>query len=134
MTIVDELRAAADCLAPEATSPPTLTGEYPNLDACYADLLRNTANTIEAVQRKHPDAIDPQAGWIAPALAAARRINAEADRRQCGDRLTEWVCTLRPGPHLHGCHVDEIEGVWWDQSRVAPYSNRDQLDAEEAQR
>jgi hypothetical protein len=75
MTIAEELRAAADRLAPEPETPPTLTGEYPDLDACYAELLRSTARTVEAVVRHRPDAIDESAHWLAPALAAARTIN-----------------------------------------------------------
>lgn len=52
--------------------------------------------------------------------------------RTCGDQLTEWTCTLPPGPHIDWAHVDEITGAWWSQSRVPPHSNRDQLAAEGA--
>lgn len=52
----------------------------------------------------------------------------------CGDQLTEWTCTLRPGRHADWKHRDEVNGAWWSQSRVAPYSNRDQLEAEAVQR
>lgn len=75
-TPADELRAAADKLAPESVTPPTLTGEYPDLDACYAHLLRVTANTYDAANRGRPGAVDETAYWLAPALAAARRINS----------------------------------------------------------
>lgn len=51
---------------------------------------------------------------------------ATPDPRPCGDQLTEWTCTLRPGTHDGWQHHDEIEGMWWDQSRIPPYSNRDQ--------
>lgn len=74
-TVADELRAAADRLAPQPQTPPTLTGDYPDLDACYAQLLRNTAETIDAVLR-HGLSVDESAHWLAPALAAARQINA----------------------------------------------------------
>ena len=70
----DELRAAADKLGPEPAKPPTLTGDYPDLDACYAHLLRTTAETCDAVTRHGLD-LDETAHWLAPALAAARRIN-----------------------------------------------------------
>lgn len=75
MTPAEELLTAADKLSPETDQPPTLTGEYPNLDACYAELLRSTARTVEAVTRHRPDALDVTAHWLAPALAAARAIN-----------------------------------------------------------
>jgi hypothetical protein len=74
-TPADELRAAADKLAPTPATAPTLTGEYPDLDACYAHLLRTTAETCDAVTRHGLD-LDESAHWLAPALAAARRINA----------------------------------------------------------
>lgn len=45
----------------------------------------------------------------------------------CGDQLTEWTCTLRPGRHADRKHRDEVNGAWWDQMAVAPYSNRDQI-------
>jgi hypothetical protein len=71
----EELRAAADKLAPPTNTPPTLTGEYPDLDACYARILRTTAETCDAVTR-HGVKPDETAQWLAPALAAARAINA----------------------------------------------------------
>ncbi|GAA1431746.1 hypothetical protein GCM10009601_51350 [Streptomyces thermospinosisporus] len=71
----DELRQAADKLAPQTAEPPTLTGEYPDIDACYAHILRTTAETCDAVTR-HGVTPDENALWLAPALAAARRINA----------------------------------------------------------
>ncbi|MET9923443.1 MULTISPECIES: hypothetical protein [unclassified Streptomyces] len=43
---------------------------------------------------------------------------------ECGDQLTEWTCTLPPGPHPNWRHVDSNAGAWWDQSRIAPHSNR----------
>ena len=58
----------------------------------------------------------------------------ETDPRPCGDQLTEWTCTLPPGPHPDWRHRDQIAGAWWTQSRVAPHSNRDCLaDPEPAQ-
>jgi len=78
-TAADELRAAADKLAPETETPPTLTGEYPDLDACYAHLLRTTAETCDAVTRHGLD-LDEAAHWLAPALAAARKINGGEQR------------------------------------------------------
>lgn len=74
-TPAQELRAAADKLAPETDTVPTLKGEYPDLDACYAHLLRSTAETADAVAR-HLGQVDESAHWLAPALAVARRINA----------------------------------------------------------
>ncbi|WP_406417982.1 hypothetical protein [Streptomyces sp. NBC_01614] len=53
----------------------------------------------------------------------------EPDPRPCGDQLTEWTCTLPPGPHPDWKHRDDVNGVWWDQSAVPPHSNRDQLAA-----
>lgn len=79
MTIAEELFTAADKIAPEPETPPTLTGEYPDLDACYAEILRSTARTVEAVLRHRPDALDENAHWLAPALAAARQINGTTD-------------------------------------------------------
>jgi hypothetical protein len=75
MTPADELRTAADKLSPPSTTPPTLTGQYPDLDACYAYLLRTTAETCDAVTR-HGVEVDQTAHWLAPALGAARAINA----------------------------------------------------------
>jgi hypothetical protein len=43
----------------------------------------------------------------------------------CGDNLFDRTCTLPPGPHPMWRHLDETTGTWWTQSRVAPYSNRD---------
>ncbi|MEU0831261.1 hypothetical protein [Streptomyces sp. NPDC005969] len=77
-TPADELRAAADRLAPESDEQSTLTGDYPDLDACYAHLLRNTALTVDTVAKYRPDAINENAHWLAPALAAARQINGTA--------------------------------------------------------
>ncbi|MFJ9101350.1 hypothetical protein ACIRJM_23115 [Streptomyces sp. NPDC102405] len=73
-TPADELRAAADKLAPVPEVRPTLVGEYPDLDACYAQLLRDTAETVDAVVR-HGLAVDEHAHWLQAALAAARKIN-----------------------------------------------------------
>ncbi|MGW6262405.1 hypothetical protein [Streptomyces sp. NPDC055085] len=47
-----------------------------------------------------------------------------ADPRPCGDQLTEWTCTLPPGPHPEWRRRDDINGAWWTQSRISPYSNR----------
>ncbi|MFF2731818.1 hypothetical protein ACFVS9_28405 [Streptomyces sp. NPDC058008] len=49
---------------------------------------------------------------------------AAEDTAECGDQLTEWTCTLPPGPHPNWRHVDSNAGAWWDQSRIAPHSNR----------
>lgn len=76
-------------------------------------------------------------GGVMDAAAELRRVAGEEphttetprpedDARPCGDQLTEWTCTLRPGPHDGWQHHDEIQGVWWSQSRIPPYSNRDQ--------
>jgi len=73
-TPADELKAAADKLAPEPSQPPKLTDDYPDLEACYAHLLRTTAETCDAVTRHGLD-LDESAHWLAPALAAARKIN-----------------------------------------------------------
>jgi hypothetical protein len=56
---------------------------------------------------------------------------AVPDPRPCGDQLTEWTCTLPPGPHPNWRHSDDVHGVWWDQMGDPPYSNRDRLAAEE---
>jgi hypothetical protein len=74
MSAADELRTAADKLAPATRTPPTLAGDYPDLDACYAHMLRTTAETVDAVTRHGID-VDESAFWLAPSLAAARRIN-----------------------------------------------------------
>jgi hypothetical protein len=74
MTPADELRAAADKVAPETHERPTLTGEYPDLDACYAQIFRDTATACDAVTRYGVEP-DETASWLAPALAAARAIN-----------------------------------------------------------
>ena len=73
-------------------------------------------------------------------LATARRLLATELRKMaadptpapplCGDRLTDWTCTLPDGPHKDWRHIDQDNGKWWDQSRVPPYSNRDRLAAE----
>lgn len=76
-TPADELRKAADKVAPEPETPPRLTDEYPDVDACYAHLLRTTAETCDAVTR-HGLELDESAHWLAPALAAARKLNAQS--------------------------------------------------------
>lgn len=73
-TPAEELRRAADTLSPETASQPSLAVEYPDLDACYAHMLRSVAETCDAVTR-HGVTLDTTALWLAPALAAARRIN-----------------------------------------------------------
>lgn len=47
----------------------------------------------------------------------------ENDAMECGDELTRWTCSLRPGPHPGWRHVDDESGVWWSQSREFPYSS-----------
>lgn len=74
-TPAEELRTAAAKLSPSTTETPNLTAEYPDLDAAYAQLLRGIAETVDAVLRHYPDAIDERAHWLAPALAVARAIN-----------------------------------------------------------
>lgn len=74
MTIADELRAAADKVAPAPATRPSLADQYPNLDACYAQIFRDAAETCDAVTR-HGIAIDERADWLVPTLAAARKIN-----------------------------------------------------------
>lgn len=46
-----------------------------------------------------------------------------ATPRECSDRLDEWTCGLRPGPHAGWRHYDEKAGMWWSQSRIFPFSN-----------
>lgn len=74
MTIADELRAAADKVAPAPKARPNLADEYSDLDACYAQILRDAAETCDAVTR-HGIEIDERADWLVPTLAAARKIN-----------------------------------------------------------
>ncbi|MFG2276716.1 hypothetical protein ACGFNY_44030 [Streptomyces chartreusis] len=74
-TPADELRQAADKLSPDTDTAPTLTDEYPDLDACQAYLLRSTADAYDLANRGRTEAVDATASWIAPALAAARQIN-----------------------------------------------------------
>lgn len=42
---------------------------------------------------------------------------------ECGDRLTDWVCDLAPGPHPGWQHFDGGNQMWWSQSREFPYGN-----------
>jgi hypothetical protein len=72
-----------------------------------------------------PEAPDPHTAPESP--SHARTGAPETDPRPCGDQLTEWTCTLRPGPHPNWRHIDEINGMWWDQMGDPPYSNRDAL-------
>lgn len=55
----------------------------------------------------------------------------QTDPAVCGDQLTEWTCTLPPGPHPRWRHVDDKAGAWWSQSAVPPHSNRDAVQASE---
>lgn len=80
MSPADELRAAADKVAPEPETRPSLADEYPDLDACYAQLLRDAATACDAVTSRGVQ-VDESAFWLAPALAAARKINAEGEQR-----------------------------------------------------
>lgn len=75
-----------------------------------------------------PEDDDEYPSVVAWADCPARK--AKPDPRPCGDQLTEWTCTLKPGPHRDWKHRDEVNGAWWSQSRIAPYSNRDQIAAE----
>ncbi|NEA42737.1 hypothetical protein [Streptomyces sp. SID11385] len=45
---------------------------------------------------------------------------------QCGDQLTEWTCTLPPGPHRDHRHLDETTGTWWTQI-LQPESLRERI-------
>lgn len=45
-------------------------------------------------------------------------------RTECGDRLTEWTCTLPPGPHPGWRHFDHEVQIWWSQSGIFPYGNQ----------
>ncbi|MGW6255429.1 hypothetical protein [Streptomyces sp. NPDC055085] len=65
--------------------------------------------------------------WYAHADAALTVL----DPRPCGDQLTEWTCTLPPGPHPQWRHVDDVTGAWWTQSRIPPYSNRDSTEVDD---
>lgn len=56
-------------------------------------------------------------------LEEAGKILAASPSGRCGDRLTKWTCTQRPGPHPGWRHVDDESGTWWTQSRVFPYAN-----------
>lgn len=70
-----------------------------------------------------------QAGTSQPytvCLAEAKMILAEREDgpvTECGDQLQEWTCSLPPGPHVAWRHMDEVDGAWWTQSRLFPYSN-----------
>lgn len=74
MTIADELRAAADKVAPPPVARPSLADQYPDLDACYAQIFRDAAETCDVVTR-HGIEVDERADWLVPTLAAARKIN-----------------------------------------------------------
>lgn len=74
LSFSEELRTAADKVSSVPVSRPSLVGEYPDLDACYAQILRDTAETCDAVAR-HGLEPDEHAHWLASALAAARKIN-----------------------------------------------------------
>jgi hypothetical protein len=63
-----------------------------------------------------------------PAVGGAQQ--PKEDQTPCGDQVAGWTCILPDGPHPDWRHRNGIEGMWWDQSRVEPYSNRDQIAAE----
>ncbi|NUS76681.1 MAG: hypothetical protein HOV70_10840 [Streptomyces sp.] len=92
----DQLRAAADMLGPEPSTPVDLTAEYPDLNAAYGQLLRNTAETVDAVARHCPEALDETAHWLAPALAVARQLlgttvaEPESGCAHCGSPDHAW--------------------------------------------
>lgn len=71
LTPADELRAAADKLAPPSDTRPTLTGDNPDPDACVAWMLRDAAETCDVISRNglKVKESDP---WLASALAVAR--------------------------------------------------------------
>lgn len=75
-TPAQELRAAADQIAAEPEARPTLTGEYPSVDACLAQMLRDAANVYDAAVRARPDGlVNEDEFWLKGNLALARRIN-----------------------------------------------------------
>lgn len=76
-TFAEELRAAADQLAPVSETRPTLTGEYPDPAACVAQMLRDAAETCDVIVRNglKPRVSDP---WLASALAVARTLSPPA--------------------------------------------------------
>jgi hypothetical protein len=73
----EELRAAADKVAPASDTTPDLTAEYPDLEAAHAHLLRSVATEMDLAAgteyRAKGDATDPIT-WQ-QALKSARQIN-----------------------------------------------------------
>ncbi len=59
----------------------------------------------------------------AKVILAGREEGADVLDMNCGDRLTDWVCSLPPGPHPGWRHLETLTGIWWSQSRAFPYSN-----------
>jgi hypothetical protein len=69
-TPADELRTAADKLAPAIDTAPSLTVEYPNLDACYAHMLRTPAEPAFLRLR------EPLAAWLDHVALSAVHIHS----------------------------------------------------------
>lgn len=68
-------------------------------------------------------AVQGATGLPYTAALAEARIILDQTPEECGDRLQEWTCSLPPGPHPGWRHMDEVDGAWWSQSRVFPYSS-----------
>ena len=72
-TTADELRAAADRLAPESDTRPSLTGDHPDPSGCVAQMLRDAAETCDVIVRNGLTP-DESAPWLTQALAVARAL------------------------------------------------------------
>lgn len=111
----DELRAAATKLADEPDTRPTLTEEYPSVDACLAQMLRDAANVYDAAVRARSDGrVNEDEFWLKGNLALARRINGGQPEQPAVDglRRSDDVCpgfpeqcpnirTVEPDPSVH---------------------------------
>jgi hypothetical protein len=79
-SIAEQLRAAADKVAPASTITPDLTTEYPDLEAAHAHLLRSVAYEMDLAEgteyRAKGDETDPIT-WQ-QALKSAQQINGSA--------------------------------------------------------
>ncbi|MFC8282909.1 hypothetical protein [Streptomyces cyaneofuscatus] len=121
---------AAEC--PADTTPADRPADQ--LRAAMAEALAGHAGSKAFLADGH-EWEHARAGWYAhadaalsvlpaPALAVARQLLGTTAAEECGDQLTEWTCTLPPGPHPNWRHVDGNAGAWWDQSCIPPHSNR----------
>lgn len=63
--------------ATDATSDPWAPGAAARFGPELAAWLEYTAGVAEAVTRKYPDVLTPDAEWLAPALAVARQIRGD---------------------------------------------------------